>query len=80
MDELRTKDLIKYYSHIKINGEESIYENNIIGFSLDKYDENADYGIKIRTCINETFGDWSETKIFKINELNTGGLFKSFYY
>ena len=75
MDELRTKDPIKFYLHIKINGEESIYENNTIGFSLDKYDENADYEIKIRACINETFGDWSETKKFKISELKTESIF-----
>ena len=70
MDEMRTKDSIKYCLQIKINGKEFIYENNIIGFVLDKYDENAEYEIKIRVCINDSFGEWSETKKFKISELN----------
>lgn len=70
VDELRIKDSMKYCLQIKINGEESIYESNFTSFELDKYDENADYEIKVRLCINDLFGDWSASKKFKITELD----------
>ena len=78
VDELRIKDSMKFCLQIKINGEESIYESNFMSLELDKYDENADYEIKVRLCVNDSFGDWSEPKKFKINELDNGNPFNPF--
>ncbi len=60
---------IRYQIKVKINKEESTYEINNTNISLDKYDLNAIYEIKIRALINNYFGEWSEVKKFKISEL-----------
>ena len=72
IDPLKTLDLKKYNLQIKINEEEFNYETNSENFELVEYDENDLYEIKIRLCINDIYGEWSETKKFKINELEKG--------
>ena len=73
MEELRINGQIKYSVVINIDGEEFKYETSDTQFSLKKYNEKAVYEVKIRAFIDDLYGDWSELKKFKINELNFGG-------
>ena len=75
MKELRTIGEIKYSVVINIDGKEFKYETSDKNFSLDKYDEKADYEVKIRAFIDDLYGDWSELKKFKIKELASNCLF-----
>ena len=36
---------------------------------MKEYDDNALYEIKIRACLDKAYGDWSEIKKFKLDEL-----------
>ena len=73
MEELRINGQIKYSVVINIDGKEFKYETSDTQFSLKKYNEKAVYEVKIRAFIDDLYGDWSELKKFKINELNFGG-------
>ena len=57
-----------FYIHIKVNNIENIYTTIFNGYSLDKYDKNVEYEVKIRSCIDNHFGDWSEIIKFKIDD------------
>ena len=37
-------------------------------YSLDNYETNVEYEVKIRSCIDNLFGDWSEIIKFKIDD------------
>ena len=78
MDEFKEIYSIKYCIQIKIDNEEFVYESKDKSFILDKYDEKAIYEIKIRVCVGEFLGEWSETKKFMIRDLdNSYSLFGS---
>ena len=71
MEELRINGQIKYSVVINIDGKEFKYETSDTQFSLKEYNEKADYEVKIRAFIDDLYGDWSELKTFKINELGS---------
>ena len=71
MEELRINGQIKYSVVINIDGKEFKYETSDTQFSLKKYNEKAVYEVKIRAFIDDLYGDWSELKKFKINELGS---------
>ena len=71
MEELRINGQIKYSVVINIDGKEFRYETSDTKLSLEKYEEKAVYEVKIRAFIDDLYGDWSEIKKFKINELSS---------
>ena len=68
----RLKDLIleviKYHVEIKDDKIDNKYQTSDKCIILEKYNESKIYEVKIRTVINEVYGDWSEIKRFTIDE------------
>ena len=77
IDDIRIKNInkqLKYFvKFIKVNLNENedtfTYTSYYNNFLLDEYDNNTLYEIKIRACLDEAYGDWSEIKKFKLDEL-----------
>ena len=48
----------------KINGHDDklVYTSFKNYLLLEKYDENKDYEIKVRICLDDALGEWSEIK------------------
>ena len=68
IDKYRIKDLINtFHIQIKVNNKENTYTTLFNEYSLDNYETNVEYKVKIRSCIDNLFGDWSEIKKFKID-------------
>ena len=61
-----------FYIHIKVNNKENIYTSIFNDYLLDKYEINVEYEVKIRSCIDNHFGDWSEIIKFKIDDFKDG--------
>ena len=67
--DIRKNDLFfdnkyKYLINAKINGHDDklVYTSFKNYLLLEKYDENKDYEIKVRICLDDALGEWSEIK------------------
>ena len=69
IDKYIFKDLINtFHVQIKVNNKENTYTTLFNEYSLDNYETNVEYEVKIRSCIDNLFGDWSEIIKFKIDD------------
>ena len=69
IDKYKFKNLINtFHVQIKVNNKENTYTTLFNEYSLDNYETNVEYEVKIRSCIDNLFGDWSEIIKFKIDD------------
>jgi len=61
-------EAIKYHVEIKDDQINNKYQTSDKCIIFEKYNESKIYEVKIRTVINEVYGDWSEIKRFTIDE------------
>ena len=66
------KDKIKYRIEMKKENEEfeKIYEGNNNNYSINNLSNNTNYEFRICSLLDNTMGEWSEIKKFKIIDFN----------